>query len=263
MTGVTCCRIAPMLKKPRSRYRQIADQIRDAITSGEYAPGTVLPSEAQMAERYDVDTATVHRAVGIITAEGLARARHGRGTEVRPLAPLERDATNRYATTNRETTKGAFAAEVEARGQTWATSRDLSHEQPSARIAQLLDIDPENISALVITRRMTVENTPVQLADSWLDRKIADNSPLENLDSGSGGLISRLSDLGYAQARIQETITTRTPTDEEAQALDMNENQRVYEIEHVGLTNEGRAVEVCIHVMPTHLWNLSYSWDIE
>jgi GntR family transcriptional regulator len=42
----------------------------------------------------------------------------------------------------------------------------------------------------------------------------------------------------------------------------MTEDQRVYEVAHIGRTEDGRVVEVTVHVMPTHLWTLSYSWPL-
>jgi GntR family transcriptional regulator len=37
----------------------------------------------------------------------------------------------------------------------------------------------------------------------------------------------------------------------------------VFEILHVAYTAEDRPVEVCVHVMPGHLWTLRYGWDDE
>jgi GntR family transcriptional regulator len=107
---------------------------------------------------------------------------------------------------------------------------------------------------------MYAGDTPVQIADSYIPLDIAADTALEAHDSGPGGMISRLAELGHAQTRISETITVRSPTPDEAAFLTIEEDQRIYEITHTGWTATGRACEVCIHVMPTHQWELTYSW---
>jgi GntR family transcriptional regulator len=107
------------------------------------------------------------------------------------------------------------------------------------------------------------QQVPVQLASSYFPLDIAGGTAIEQADTGPGGSKSRLADLGHAQVSITETIEVRTPEPGEAAALDMDEDQRLYQVTHVGRTADGRAVEVAIHLMPTHLWALSYTWDLD
>lgn len=34
-------------------------------------------------------------------------------------------------------------------------------------------------------------------------------------------------------------------------------------VTHTGWTVDGRAVEVCLHVMPAHQWHLEYEWPAD
>jgi DNA-binding GntR family transcriptional regulator len=45
-----------------SLYRKVAGDIKAAIAAGEYAAGTRLPSENELAERYSVSRGTVRQA---------------------------------------------------------------------------------------------------------------------------------------------------------------------------------------------------------
>ena len=83
------------LESPRPQYRQLADLIRAAIDRGEYAPGSLLPSEDELARRYNVSRPTVNRAMSILRSEGLIRVERGRGTIVRDLPVIRRDAVAR------------------------------------------------------------------------------------------------------------------------------------------------------------------------
>jgi GntR family transcriptional regulator len=73
------------IQRPGALYRQVAAAIRDAIASGEYPPGTLLPSETQLIERYRVSRPTVRNAVAALRAEGLIEVIHGKGSFVRGL----------------------------------------------------------------------------------------------------------------------------------------------------------------------------------
>jgi DNA-binding GntR family transcriptional regulator len=67
---------------PAATYVKVADAIRDAINSGELAPGERLPAGPKLAEQFGVALMTVRRAVDALRAEGLLRSTHGVGVFV-------------------------------------------------------------------------------------------------------------------------------------------------------------------------------------
>ncbi|WP_043627585.1 GntR family transcriptional regulator [Nonomuraea candida] len=67
----------------RPGYLQIADDLRAQIRGGSLAPGTPLPSTAQLAEQYDASLSVVKMAVGILRNEGLVIGQQGKGVFVR------------------------------------------------------------------------------------------------------------------------------------------------------------------------------------
>ncbi|MEU8974704.1 GntR family transcriptional regulator [Streptomyces monashensis] len=82
------------IQRPGALYQQVAAAIREAILSGEFAPDSLLPSEAQLMTRYGVSRPTVRNAIAALRAEGLIDVRHGKGSFVRssgqPTLTLER-----------------------------------------------------------------------------------------------------------------------------------------------------------------------------
>ena len=52
-------------------YPQIAGRIRDQIHTGQFPPGTVLPSEAELCRTFGVARNTVRRGLAILEDEGL------------------------------------------------------------------------------------------------------------------------------------------------------------------------------------------------
>jgi GntR family transcriptional regulator len=60
-----------------SLYRKVADDLRAAIAAGNYPPGTRLPSESDLAERYAVSRGTVRQAFAALRADGVIASRRG------------------------------------------------------------------------------------------------------------------------------------------------------------------------------------------
>lgn len=63
---------------PRGPYIQIARDLRGAIRCGALGVGDVLPTVKDLARRYAVAVGTAHRAVALLTDEGLIQASRGR-----------------------------------------------------------------------------------------------------------------------------------------------------------------------------------------
>jgi GntR family transcriptional regulator len=82
-------RLDPADRRPP--YRQVADQLRQAITSGAYAPGERLPSRRQLAREYGIAPMTLGSALNVLREEGLIAIAHGSGVYV--LEPSERPKT--------------------------------------------------------------------------------------------------------------------------------------------------------------------------
>lgn len=63
-------------------YGRLANEFWERIASGELAPGTRLPTVAQMAKERDISPATVRAAMELLASQGFIHSRQGRGTFV-------------------------------------------------------------------------------------------------------------------------------------------------------------------------------------
>ena len=68
--------------EPRRLYRQIADQIRGLIRSGEFSAGSRLPPERDLAKQLGVSRPSVREALIALEVEGLVEVRIGSGIYV-------------------------------------------------------------------------------------------------------------------------------------------------------------------------------------
>lgn len=72
-------RAARRVRRPAKMGVVIADAIADEILERNLAPGTRLPNEAQMVERYQAGRGTVREAMRLLEADGLIDVRPGLG----------------------------------------------------------------------------------------------------------------------------------------------------------------------------------------
>jgi GntR family transcriptional regulator len=251
-----------VIETPKSQYAQIAELLRSRIEDGTYPAGSLLPSEPRLAEELGVSRVTVNRAITLLRSSGDVKVRRGSGTYIRSLPRILRDTKKRYAARQ----QGTGAGEVEVRSlnlQSRTEYREIGRVTPAARVASVLNLS-KGEQTLVRRRVLYANDEPTQIADSYYPWSVAKGSKeLVQEDAGQGGSYSRLAELGHAPVRFTEDVNVRLPSDAEQRALDLEGTQPVFEIWHVAYTANDRPVEVCIHVMPGHLWTLRYGWDDE
>lgn len=63
-------------------FQQLAEELRQAIRTGEYPPGSQLPTEHQLCDRYQVSRVTVRKALEELSQRGEVIRRPGKGTFV-------------------------------------------------------------------------------------------------------------------------------------------------------------------------------------
>jgi DNA-binding transcriptional regulator YhcF (GntR family) len=68
---------------PRPPYLQVANALRAAILTKQFAPGDKLPSGQELAKRYNVARMTIQQALRLLKDEGLIVSRQGSGVFVR------------------------------------------------------------------------------------------------------------------------------------------------------------------------------------
>src|SRR5438093_2118934 len=102
----------------RPVYKQLADVLRSAISSGELAESTPLPSETELMQQYSVSRNSVRNAVALLRVEGMIITEHGRGSFVRTRRPLRRLSSSRYSKSKRKGGRRPLQAEAEEQGLT-------------------------------------------------------------------------------------------------------------------------------------------------
>lgn len=253
------------LEAPRHRYQQVADHIRAAISSGEYEPGSKLPSQPKLAEQFGITQKTAGAAIAVLRREGLVRVVDNVGAFVREVPPIPRFATKRYTKTSRESgnARGAFDSEMRDRGHETKTEIVQLGQVPAPKeAAEALGLD-EGAPVAIRKRHMFADEIPVQVATSYIPWALAEGTAILEEDTGKGGTYSRLAEKGYGPKRFTEAIKIRTASPEEAKSLKVDAEQQVFAILHTAWDEKDQPVEICIHVMPTFQWELHYEWPAD
>jgi GntR family transcriptional regulator len=242
----------------RAVFRQIADHLRDAISSGRLREGDQLPSEAQMMGHYGITRMTARQALGVLKGEGLVVAEHGRGVFVRTRPMVRRLGSDRFARRHRARGKAAFLAEVESTGGTPTVDQlEVGEERPPAEIAHRLGLNGRG-RVVVRRRRYLIDGYPVELATSYVPAAIAAGTTIAEADTGPGGIYARLEELGYRLHHFDEEIRSRMPLPDEIRRLSLASGVPVFHLVRTAYDVDGQAVEVCDTVMSADAYLLSY-----
>jgi GntR family transcriptional regulator len=246
------------LQPPRARYRQVADDLREAIVRGTYGPGAALPSQPDLARRYGLNQTSISRAIGVLEGEGLVRTEHGRGSYVIDIPPVKRV---RRIPPRGEGSGSSFAEEMRKQGLDPDTKLIQAEVvNPPAAVAVHLDLG-ESEQALIRKRHMFVNGRPVQIASSYIPLSIAGSVDLAFPDTGPTGIYERLAERGHQVARFVEEIESRRPSEEEASFLGISPAQPVLEVTRLVYDRVSRPLEAVINVFPSQLWQLTYEWE--
>ncbi|PUE06279.1 GntR family transcriptional regulator [Limnohabitans sp. T6-5] len=88
--------------EPQRLYRQIAEQLRQLMASGEFAVGSRLPAERDLAVQLGVSRPSVREALIALEVEGMIEVRTGSGIYVKNATALKRPMANKASDTPAE-----------------------------------------------------------------------------------------------------------------------------------------------------------------
>jgi GntR family transcriptional regulator len=217
------------------RYLWLAEVIRNTIDSGNLGDNAALPSERELAEKYEVSRDTVRKTVRYLEERGVLFSDHGRGTFVAP-AIVRR--MSRFL--------DSFSQDTNARGGV-AGQRILAIETAAASmaVAGLLGVDPGH--ALLRVRRVRLINDqPVGLHDAYLPARNGlriDRAMLEK----SGSLYALLSEgFGIVPAEAIENLSAGAAEPEDAPLLGVERGSPLLLCERITLSDRREPIEYCL-----------------
>jgi GntR family transcriptional regulator len=240
------------------KHEQIAADLRARIDSGEFQDGDRLPSESALMETYGVANMTVRQALATLQHEGRVVGRQGAGVFVRTFRPIRRHGSRRLS--KQVWQAGQSMWDVDERGAPVTIDQASIERVPAAdELATLLGVEP-GTHLVERRRRYLVDGEPVQLASSFVPATLAEGTPIEQPDTGPGGVYARLADAGHAPARFTEELHSRMPTTDEAAALGLSPGMPVIRLTRVAVDDQGHPVEATLSTLAGWAYVLQYDF---
>jgi GntR family transcriptional regulator len=238
-------------------YVLIAEILKKEVLAGQY-DGASAPSNATLAERFDVNEKTAGRAVQHLIAEGVLIAR--RGMRAIP-APPELRATKWPMT-------GRYARARAAQGLIFADSAPGAVRKDTVRrewtpapvlVARFLGVEPD---ARVFQRqsRTYVDDVASEDTSMYFPASIVAEAPgLENDDRIR--VVALIEAAGHVVTRTVNEVRARLATDAERALFGIDANGIVFEHCHGTFGADGEALEAVVNVRPAHGNVLTFDTD--
>ncbi|MDX9700315.1 MAG: GntR family transcriptional regulator [Rhodocyclaceae bacterium] len=213
-------------------YRQIKGLMLQALEAGEWRPGQVIPSEQELAARFNVSQGTVRKAIDEMAADNLLVRKQGKGTYV--------------ASHNDPRSFFRFLRLVPVNG-------DLRHPESiplecwkakaGQEASRMLDIKPGD-PIIIVRRLLKFSHKPVVIDEIYLPGEVFQGLTLEVLQAWNGSLYSLFETrFGLRMIRAQESIRAVAADRSTSEALKVPEGQPVLSVERVTYTYGDKPVE--------------------
>lgn len=213
-------------------YRQIKDLMIKSLEAGEWGPGDAIPSEAELAVRFNVSQGTVRKAIDEMAAENLLVRRQGKGTFV--------------ATHSDPRSFFRFLRLVPDDGQ-------LAQYQSEPLLCQVIEATPEVAKVLnietkapvvLIERIMRFDEQPVVFDQIYLVGELFEGLSFERLKSYERSLYSLLeSAFGVRMIRAEERLRAVAADSRGAALLAVAPGSPLLLVERVAYTYGNKPVE--------------------
>jgi GntR family transcriptional regulator len=192
--------------KPVARYLEIELWLRERTRT--IPPGTLLPSEKELAAQFGVSRMTARQAVQNLAREGLVERRRGSGT-YSAQRPYHRH----------EGILLSFSEDVRGRGMVASSVLlDASLRPASMAESEALGLDP-GVRVVSIHRIRLADGSPQSVERAVLPTNCA---AVLAADLEHGSLHAALHDIGRTPTIAQSWLTARMPTADEARHLSIS-----------------------------------------
>ncbi|MGW6459601.1 GntR family transcriptional regulator [Streptomyces sp. NPDC055078] len=207
-----------MTSKPL--YRQVADEIRAEIADGKHPPGSKLPSERVLGERFNAARNTVRNGLNVLVAEGLIVPGQGRGYLVASHEVFKLNAS-RFENLTFPQNGDAYSTDVTNAGRRPRQTFRVELTPAPTYTAERLSVDVGSTTVLRFCHRY-VDDVPWSTQATYYPDWLIEKGPrLTEPGDIAEGTTRYLAGLGIEQIGYFDEIATRMPTPEEARLLEV------------------------------------------
>jgi GntR family transcriptional regulator len=213
-------------------YRQIKDFLIRSLEEGEWGPGDAIPSEGELAVRFNVSQGTVRKAIDEMAAENMLVRRQGKGTFV--ATHSDPRSFYRFLRLMPDDGKAAHGVSDVFACETVAATAD---------VAEALGLAAGD-AVMRIGRVLRFAGEPVVFDQIHLAAELFAGLSIEALRSGERSLYSLFeSDYGVRMIRAEERLRAVAADAESAARLGVAVGEPLLRVERTAYTYGNKPVE--------------------
>jgi DNA-binding GntR family transcriptional regulator len=234
------------------KYAQVIAAVQRRIESGEYPPGSLLPSEHQLSDEFGIARPTVVRALRVLRQEGWIETQQGKGSFVRGRPALTEVAAERRGQAELDRDESTVAGDVITTGT----------GAPPARIAAALGA---RAGGELEFRRLLIhqDGEASEIVSWWFPPGLAQGTALADPAPLRGGVRQFLARArGVRIDHVIEHVTARRALPHEAKLLGISRSAPVLALYVTARDATGKPVVALDLAMPGDLHELEDAYSV-
>lgn len=213
-------------------YQQIKTLLLQRLDEGEWRPGESIPSEHELAARFQVSQGTVRKAIDELAAENLLIRRQGKGTFV----PTHSEPKVRFRFLKLTPDDGHQPV-------SGSQIIDCQRQRAPAEIAQHLQLKT-SATVVRIRRLLSFDEQPTILDDIWLPSRVFRGVNEETIRANNKPLYAWFEmEFGVSMVRAAEAIRAVAAQTDAVMHLGVPEGSPLLQVDRVSYTYGDRPME--------------------
>lgn len=225
-------------------YQKVADDIKKNILSGNYAVGSLIPTENELETKYEVSKITVRKAVEQLVAEGYLTKKSGIGTRV-----ISNNLFNKLSKAR------SYTSIVNEQG-------DLSKEFLEVKSIDAsetpLKLAFKNQNILYVKRLYSLNNKPFIIVNHYLPELKA---PEKITELKNQSLYKFLRDSGREISNFKDSFSAVNLNSEDQKLLNKKDSLALKRIRR-GYDNKGNLIEYTISIYDSNKMPYEIEYEI-
>lgn len=221
---------------PHPLYKQVKQQVIQALAGGEWKPGQLIPSEHKLAQRFGVAVSTIRAAVGELVAAKILVRKQGKGTFV-PLHNSQHAIYKYFHVVRNDGFKELPVSKL----------LSVTQARADAHVAKLLKLphDSRSRNILKLANLLTVSGTPIVLSHIQVPKFLFPGLSAKMVRE-VGMTLYAVYQIRYGISIIKtiERVAAAKAEAQDAKILGIRTGQPVLEIERLAYTFNEVPVEV-------------------
>jgi len=225
-------------------YRQIADTLREQISSGELKPGDALPTESALQEMFSVSRVTIRQALKRLTEEQIIESIQGSGSYVKE----KRVNYDIYQLT------GFYEKLADRNVDTHSDVKVFEVIKADARLAEKLQLAPDD-KVWHVKRVRFIKQKPVNLEETWMPLALFADLTWEVMENSKYHYIEQIKKMVID--RSEQELLPVMPSEEAIAALSLDPAKPILEKVSRGFLKDGRVFEFSRNVFNSDDYNFT------